>query len=235
MYDEDSLLPISLLQHLLYCPRRAALVLLEDAWAENIYTAEGRVLHERTHDPGTESRAGVRIARGLQMRSLKLGLTGKTDVVEFHKLPQAGVPEPASERLPPGVALPSAEGLWRPFPVEYKRGKLRREQAYEVQLCAQALCLEEMLNVAVTDGAIFYGKTARRMEISFDRTLREVTEASAVRLHGLLASRELPRCSYGKKCDKCSIRGLCLPKVTGSRRSVRSYVSQMVAAHSEGN
>jgi len=139
-YTEDDLIPISALQHFVFCERQCALIHIEQAWTENRLTAEGRLLHERVHDQGGESRAGVRIERGLPLRSLRLGLVGVADVVEFH---------------------PLSEGGWRPFPVEYKRGKPKRNACDEIQVCAQALCLEEMLGVRIPAGALFYGKTHR--------------------------------------------------------------------------
>ena len=130
MFTEDNLLPISALQHLLFCERQCALIHLERAWQENRLTAEGRIMHERVHEGGDETRRDVRIVRGLRLRSLALGLVGIADVVEFH-------------RAADGVAVPESAGTWRPFPVEYKRGRPKSEPWDAVQLCAQALCLEE--------------------------------------------------------------------------------------------
>lgn len=136
MFSEDDLLMLSALQHLSFCPRQCALIHIEQIWAENVFTAEGRVMHERAHDEDRrETRAGVRVERGMPLRSLKLGLIGKADVVEFHS----------------GLG---GKG-WTPFPVEYKRGKPKVDDCDKVQLCAQALCLEEMLGVAVPAGALF--------------------------------------------------------------------------------
>jgi CRISPR-associated exonuclease Cas4 len=164
MYNEDDLLPISALQHLLFCERRAALIYVESLWNENRFTVEGHHLHDRAHDSETEVRGNVRIARGLMLRSLRLGLSGKADVVEFHLV---------SDDNSNGTKLEGIQGLWTPFPVEYKRGRLRHEREFEVQLCAQALCLEEMLNVPIPSGALYYGKTARRLEVAFDESLRK--------------------------------------------------------------
>lgn len=220
MYDEDDLLPLSALQHLVFCERRAALIHLEGAWDENPATVEGRHMHDSAHDVGTESRGDVRIARALLLRSLRLGLSGKADVVEFHLL-TANEPEAS------GVALPGVSGRWRPYPVEYKRGRLRHERAYEVQVCAQALCLEEMLGVAVPEGALFYGKTARRLELSFDEQLRRETEAAAARLHVLFRLRSSPKPVYAKnKCRQCSLVDICLPRQVAASRSVDSYLAR---------
>ncbi len=221
MYDEDDLLPLSALQHLMFCERRVALVHLEHVWDENVATVEGQHLHERSHDAGTESRGDVRAARGLLLRSLRLGLSGKTDVVEFHEMPEGETG---------GAKLEGVNGLWRPFPVEYKRGRLRHEQSYAVQLCAQALCLEEMLGVTVPEGALFYGKTARRQAVVFDDSLRQETEKAAERLHELFRLRSTPKAVYVKnKCRQCSLVDVCLPKQTGTSRSVSQWLARATA------
>ena len=232
MFDEDDLLPLSALQHLLFCERRAALVHIEGVWAENVATIEGAHLHEKTHTTqSTEVRGDLRIASALCLRSLRLGLSGKADVVEFHRVKEFSLP--SQGLLAEGVSLPGVSGLWRPFPVEYKRGRLRHEKGYEVQLCAQALCLEEMLNVEVPAGAIFYGKTRRRYEVDFDHKLREETVAAAARLHKLARERKTPPARYEKKCEKCSLLNLCMPKAVTPRRNVRRYLSQAFSENHE--
>src|ERR1700693_673793 len=149
LFSEDELLPLSGLQHLQFCERQWGLIHIEQQWEENRLTAEGRILHERVHEAGTEARPGVVIARGLYLQSLRLGLTGQADVVEFHQ----------SEA---GVELPGRKGWWRSFPVEYKRGRPKANSCDEVQLCAQTLCLEEMFGTAIESGAFFYGMNRRR-------------------------------------------------------------------------
>jgi CRISPR-associated exonuclease Cas4 len=217
MYTEDDLLPISALQHLRFCRRRCALVHLEQLWAENRFTAEGNLLHRRVHDERDSTEAGVRVARGLRLASLRLGLFGVADVVEFHPC-DAAAPGDASNTDSPG----------RPFPVEYKRGKRKPEQTYRVQLCAQAVCLEEMLGVEVPRGALFFGKTRRRMTVEFDPALRQETERLADELHRLLDSGETPPPEPGAKCKSCSLHDLCMPrKLRG--RSARGYVTRSIA------
>jgi len=212
--SEDDLLPVSALADLVFCPRRAALHHLEGMWEENLYTIEGYFLHEKAHaPPPTESRGEIRVAWGLPLRSFRLGLSGKADVVEFHLTKETG------------VELPGLAGCWQPFPVEYKRGRLRREEGYLVQLCAQALCLEEMLKVEVPAGAIFYGQPKRRLEVVFDQKLRRQTEAAASQLHELFRSRQTPLAKYEKKCDSCSLIDLCLPKAGEASGRVRQYLS----------
>lgn len=206
-YSEDDLLPISALQHLVFCERQCALIHIEQAWDENRFTAEGRIMHERVHEVGEESRGNVRITRGVSLRSLRLGLIGKADVVEFYR---------------------EQGGVWRPFPVEHKRGKPKPDESDRVQLCAQALCLEEMLGAEVPSGALFYGRTRHRLDIGFDEALRAETEKAAEQLHGLIGSGTTPKPVYTKKCKSCSLMDRCLPQVLRGKRSVRSYLSQMV-------
>lgn len=204
IHGEDDLVMISALQHYAFCLRQCALIHVEQAWLENRWTAEGRILHERVHEQEVESRAGVRIERGLPLRSLRLGLVGVADVVEFH---------------------PLLGGGWQPFPVEYKRGKPKPEHCDEVQLCAQAICLEEMMEVEVLEGALFYGKTRHRHDVVFNPDLRRETEETAKRVRELLASGKTPKPVYEKKCKQCSLAEICLPNPLGRKRSVEHYLS----------
>jgi CRISPR-associated exonuclease Cas4 len=204
MFEDDDLLPISALQHLAFCERQWGLMYLEGQWRENRLTVQGRHLHERAHEGGHESRPGRRITRGLRLCSYRLGLTGQADVVEF-------------------------DGQGQPFPVEYKRGKPKPDDCDLVQLCAQALCLEEMLGAAVPAGAMFYGRPRRRMEVRFDDALRRRTEDLAARLHELTRAGVTPSARYEKKCRNCSLVDLCLPKTAGAGRSARGYLADMLA------
>jgi CRISPR-associated exonuclease Cas4 len=216
LFTEDDLLPLSALQHLLFCERQCALIHLEQIWVENPLTVEGRHLHERVDARHGESRGDLHVARGIPLRSFRLGLSGKTDLVEFHRLS-------AGEA---GALLSGHPGSWRPFPVEYKRGKPKTHRADEVQLCAQALCLEEMLGAEVPAGALFYGQTRRRQEIPFDSLLRELTEATAARLHGLISSGITPPPVREPKCDRCSLLEVCMPAAPA--RSARKYLEVAV-------
>ncbi|MDY6796007.1 MAG: CRISPR-associated protein Cas4 [Actinomycetota bacterium] len=228
MFSEDDFIPISSLQHLVFCERRAALIYLEGIWDDNPYTIEGIRLHERAHTYEAESRGEIRIVRGLPLRSLRLGLSGKADVLEFHDLTRYDCEQLAVEPCYDGIRLEGVEGIWRPFPVEYKRGKLRHEEAYEVQLCAQALCVEEMLEVSVPKGALYYGKTGRRLEVSIDEHLRKKTEAATERMHELISQALTPSACYSKKCDKCSLIDVCLPKATSKSIRVDSYIEGVI-------
>lgn len=211
-YTEDDLIPLSALQHLLFCERQCALIHIEQVWNENLFTAEGRIMHERVHKADRESRGEVRIEYGLPLRSLRLGLIGKADVVEFHLCAENSLRGPANR--------------WQPFPVEYKRGKPKRDNCDKVQLCAQALCLEEMLDVEVPCGALFYGKTRRRRDVDFDHALRQETEGAAKRLHGLIESELTPNPVFSPKCKSCSLFHVCLPKTIEKRHSAKQYLSR---------
>lgn len=204
MYAEDQLLPISALQHLLFCPRQCALIHVEREWAENRYTVEGSHLHEKAHTGGDEHRLNIRIARGLRIRSFSLGLSGQADIVEFE-----GKRGEETER----ITL-----------VEYKRGRPKGNDSDRVQLCAQGMCFEEMLSVSIGSGAIYYGARRRRTEVVFDCDLRERVRAAAVELHEMIDSQRTPPAQRSKKCDFCSLFSKCQPDVTHGRKSASRYV-----------
>lgn len=206
MFTDDELLPISALQHLLFCPRQCALIHTEQQWQENRLTIEGRQLHEKADSKKAESRPGVRIARSLQLRSFTLGLYGIADIVEFR--------QPAAT----------------PFPVEYKRGKPKDSPVDKVQLCAQALCLEEMLNIAVPCGALYYGRTRHRLDVAFDDSLRCLTIQTARDLHTLLSSGCTPPALREDKCDHCSLLNICMPRGPRQPRSAAAFIAQAIAA-----
>ncbi|MFA6566882.1 MAG: CRISPR-associated protein Cas4 [Victivallales bacterium] len=201
---EDSFIQLSALQHFIFCERQCALIHIEQVWQENRFTLEGQFLHEKADDQRARSQgANVKIEYGLLMKSLNLGLSGKADVVEFHK---------------------NQDGGWDPFPVEYKRGKPKENRCDEVQLCAQALCLEEMLGVKIPGGALFYGKTRRRKDVAFDEVLRNLTIDTIVRLHKFIDDRKTPAPVYEKeKCENCSFLETCMPKTM--RKSIEKYLA----------
>jgi len=203
---EADLLPISAIQHYAYCPRQCALIHLEGLWAENQLTVEGRHLHERADSGESRSRDGLRVARGLWIRSLGLALVGRADVVEF---PADGPPRP----------------------VEYKRGRPKSIDADRLQLCAQALCLEEMLGRAVPEGDLFYATVRRRETVAFDNALRAKTADAIAGTRAMLHSGTTPRAVYSRgKCDRCSLKNLCLPKGTGPTRSPQRYLARSLGA-----
>jgi len=202
-YGIDDLVFLSALNHYIYCPRRCALIHIEQIWTENLFTAEGRIMHDKVDTANREVRGKVRIEYGVPMRSLRLGLIGKADVVEFHK----------------------QGDKWIPFPVEYKRGKPKADDCDKVQLCAQTICLEEMLNVEIKEGALFYGQTRRRDDVIFDEKLRIETEDTARKVHALIESGITPKAEYSKKCKQCSLLNLCMPKVSNK---ASNYLAKVI-------
>ena len=184
---EEALIPLSALQHQLFCARQCALIHVEQLWAEDDATAQGRVLHETVDSGRNESRPGVRVVRGIALRSFALGVSGKADAVEF-----SGTPG-------------------RPFPVEYKRGKPKAHRADEVQLCAQAICLEEMFGLDVLEGALFYGETRRRQPVPFDAGLRALTAEVARAAGAMIRSGRTPGPVRTPACRRCSLQDLCQP------------------------
>lgn len=225
MYEEDDLLPLSGLQHLTFCERRWALVQIEGLWEENRFTAEGRLLHERAHSGEIESRPGVLVRRTLPLRSFRLGISGQADIVEFEPTRDTGN----------GVPLAGRNGLWQPFPVEYKRNRDRAgSNAFSVQLCAQAMCLEEMLGIAVPAGAVFDGTKRRRSPVEFSTELRRIVEHTAARMHELYGLRLTPPPVYTSVCEKCSMLELCQPRALTAWSSVDSYLTSALAPDGPG-
>jgi CRISPR-associated exonuclease Cas4 len=216
MFDEDDLLPLSGLQHLLFCERQWALIHIEQQWEENRLTQEGRLLHDRVHESGTEARPDLIVARSLRIRSFRLGLAGETDAVEFRRAAQVSANT---------VRLEGRSGWWAPFPIEYKRGRPKQDAWDEVQLCAQALCLEETYSVNIPAGALFYRKNRRRTPVAFDPPLRKRTEDLAARMHKLYSSKTTPPAVYAKKCENCSLIERCMPKMNTQRDSVARYLA----------
>lgn len=208
MYTEQQLLPISALQHLIFCERQCALIHVEQLWSENVFTVEGRQLHDKAHDGTTDSRGDLRITRSLWLKSHRLGLIGQADVVEF-----------------------SCDG--RVTPVEYKRGKPKKDDSDRVQLCAQAICLEEMLDITIPAGALFYGTRKRRTEVLFDDDLRQKTEEVTRRLRQMIDRRETPPAKREKKCEKCSLLQLCMPDAMRSEKGVAAWNATQFAALSD--
>ena len=211
MYPESDFVALSALQHIVYCPRQCALIHLEQIWSENTYTAEGREMHERVDDGKTSYRSGVCITRSELLRSAILGVSGVADVVEWHKL----------------------NNHEEPFPVEYKRGKPKQHDADKIQLCAQAICLEEMLSLHIPSGALFYGQTKRRLDVDFDNALREKTLLAAEGVHDLFRNGITPPPDPGPKCKLCSLKEECLPDVIVQSKSATTYLKKLLQTLSE--
>ncbi len=208
MEESDDLVPLSALQHYLYCPRQCALIHVERLWAENRQTAEGRLLHDRADTPQIERRHGVRTITAMPLSSAELGIAGVADVVEFR----------------------AEEGGEHPVPVEYKRGRPKAHRADEVQLCAQALCLEAMFGCRVEEGALFYGQTRRRQTVVFDDELRQLTLETIQATREMIRAGQTPTASYlAKRCDACSLIELCQPKLLGKRRDVEAWLREQIA------
>jgi CRISPR-associated exonuclease Cas4 len=185
------------------------LIHLEQQWAENKQTAEGRLLHERSDAPGAGRRRGVRTVTAMPLVSTSLGIIGKADVVEFLE---------AGER-------PVAH------PVEYKRGRPKAHRADDVQLCAQGLCLESMLGMTIAAGALFYGESKRRKEVAFDSELRELTKRIIQETRAMLEARRMPSAQYNpKRCDACSLIGICQPKLLSRKMDVSGWLKEQLEA-----
>lgn len=214
-YNEEDYLQLSGIQHFSFCRRQWALIHVEHLWRENVRTVEGDLLHERVHnDNKTEKRGDLLIVRGLPVKSRTIGVSGICDVVEFH-------------RSEAGVNLVGHDGKWLPFPVEYKRGVPKSIDADRLQLCCQALCLEEMLAIAVPAGALFYGEPRRREAVTFSSSLRENVRNAFEEMHEYLRRGYTPKVKTGPYCRSCSLNEICIPKLC-KNRSVATYVNNRI-------
>jgi CRISPR-associated exonuclease Cas4 len=203
---------LSGLQHFAYCRRQWALIHVEQQWNENERTIDGQLFHKRAHDSGaTEKRGDTIITRGLHIKSAVLGISGICDVVEFHK----------SED---GITLFSFDGKWQPYPVEYKKGEPKEHNADELQLCAQAMCLEEMLLCSIPEGSLFYGATRRRTPVRFTEELRAQVTSMVREMHELWEKGYTPKVKPQKGCNACSLKEICVPKLEKTKK-VSSYIA----------
>ncbi|HPU86401.1 MAG TPA: CRISPR-associated protein Cas4 [Candidatus Latescibacteria bacterium] len=211
MYHEDDWIQLSALQHYLFCPRQCALIHVDGLWAENRLTARGRVFHARVDSGEDEMRGDDHVVRSLNVYSREYGLSGRADVVEFK----------------------DANGNMVPYPVEYKSGMPKADECDAVQLCAQALCIEEMLGLPVPDAAIFYGKTRHRLKVVMDERLRTTTVAAIHAVHAMIEKRYFPDARYSKRCDNCSLVDLCMPRL--SERKTANYIDRMYRCDEEAS
>ena len=217
MYGEEDYLMLSGIQHFAFCRRQWAMIHIEQQWAENYRTTAGELMHKKAHDDASfEKRGDLLIIRGMRISSRNLGLSGQCDVVEFHQ----------DEN---GVSLFGYDGKWKPIPVEYKRGMPKENNADELQLCAQAMCLEEMLQVYVQDGYLYYGENRRRSHVDFTDSLREEVRNAAKEMHELFQRGYTPNVKPSKKCKACSLENLCLPKLQKTVK-VREYIEKGIKA-----
>lgn len=210
LYEEEDLLPLSGIQHFAYCERQWGLIHIEGQWVENLHTAEGRLLHKKVDDPFfIESRGKVKIVRSVPLVSRKLGLYGVADLIELHREPGH---RPANDFVI----------------VEYKKGKPKPDDRDEVQLCAQAICLEEMLGISLSNGSIYYGEIKRRQQVSLDTRLREHVHSLSVKMHSLFTTGTTPPAVKGKRCKGCSMVDVCLPKIGTIGRKTTTYIAVML-------
>ena len=212
-YKEEAFLQLSGLQHFQFCRRRWALIHIENQWADNYRTIDGAILHENAHDTDfRESRADRFITRGVSVFSRELGVSGQCDVLEYH-------------RGKNGIPLPGKEGLWQPYPVEYKRGRPREDTADALQLCCQAMCLETMLCCDIPEGAVYYGEIRRRTSVTFTEELRGQVRAMLEAMHQMYQRGYTPKAKPTKSCNACSMKELCLPKLM-KNSSVSAYLKR---------
>ena len=210
-YDEEDFLQLSGLQHFKFCCRQWALIHIENQWAENYRTADGRILHENAHNSEVSEQRGDRlITRDMRVFSATLGVSGACDILEFH-------------RGSTGIPLKGKTGLWQPYPVEYKRGKPKQDTEDALQLCGQAMCLEEMLCCEIPVGALYYGEIRRRTEVLFTPDLRLEVQKLLTEMHALYDRGHTPKVKPTKACNACSLKELCLPKLMRSK-SVETYL-----------
>ena len=215
-YPSEEWLALSGIQHFVFCRRQWALIHIERQWQENALTADGRIMHRRADDPFfTEKRKGVLIARSVPVSSPSLGLSGICDVVEFTASPE-------------GVQLPGREGRFLPAPVEYKRGKEKHDHSDEAQLCAQAICLEEMLAVSIPVAYLYYGRTRRRVTVELDEALRELVRKAAAEMHAYYRRGYTPRVKPSRACRSCSLADVCLPKLQDRATPASKYIQQQI-------
>lgn len=212
-YKEEDFLQISGLQHFQFCRRQWALIHLEQQWEENLRTVEGELLHQRAHDASQRERRGeLLITRDMRVFSVTLGISGSCDVVEFRK----------SET---GILLPGLEGKYQLYPIEYKQGSPRTDNANHLQLCAQAMCLEEMLCCEIPEGALYYGEIRRREKILFTEELRQEVKKAVEEMHQLYQRGYTPKVRPSKSCNACSLKDLCLPKLM-KKKLVKKYLRE---------
>lgn len=214
-YREDEYLMLSGIQHFKFCRRQWALIHIEQQWAENVHTVVGELMHKKAHDPYlTEKRKDVLITRALPVSSRMLGISGECDVVEFHKKND-------------GIKLHGHRGFYEIYPVEYKKGKPKESEEDILQLTAQVICLEEMFSTDISEGALFYGETRRREPVIITEELRKQVQEMVTEMHQYFERRYTPQVKYNKRCNSCSLKEFCLPKI-GKTSSARKYIDQLL-------
>jgi CRISPR-associated exonuclease Cas4 len=220
MYTDDEMLMLSGIQHFAFCPRQWALIHIEQLWADNRLTVEGNIMHSTVDDPFYIRKTNDIITlRSVGLVSKELGLYGISDVIEFYNV----------ELNDNSIKLPEYSGYWEPHPVEYKRGKEKNNHVDEVQLAAQIICLEEMYNIKIEYGWLYYGETRRRKKIGMSSELREVTKNFVKQMHLLFKVGQTPKASYTNHCDRCSLIDICIPEIS-KKQTVSSYLKKQFNA-----
>lgn len=229
-YDEKDYLQLSGLQHFAFCRRQWALIHVENQWAENVRTVEGQYFHKRAHDARYRERRGnVLTVRGISCSSSELGVSGQCDVLELHRV---DTEEASVNSEINGIPIADCEGLWVPFPVEYKKGTAKNTDADRLQLCCQGMCLEEMLCTDVPRGALFYGESRRRENVEFTHELRNRVRVALTEMHSCYERGHTPKAKPSKSCNACSLKDLCLPRITKTR-TVAQYIGDALAEDRE--
>lgn len=217
MYSEDDMLMLSGIQHFRFCPRQWALIHLEQQWNDNRLTIEGQILHKHVDDPFYRRKCGDRITlRTVNIASRELGLYGIADVVEL--LP--------SSSLENTISYSKYPGQWKPVVVEYKRGKPKKNEVDEVQLAAQTMCLEEIYAIHIPHGVLFYGEIRRRVDVNITDELRNIVRQCAKNMHEIFSTAVTPKAEYSKRCDNCSLKNICMPKIYRAYSSVETYLNK---------
>lgn len=213
IYLEDDFLMISGIQHYAYCKRQWGLIHIENQWESNVYTVRGDITHEKVDDPFImETRGDLIVSRSVPIYSSQFGCYGIADLLEYTKALS-------------GVKLEGREGYYKIYPIEYKVGKPKENEYDLVQLCLQALCLEEMYNVRIEEGAMYYAKIKRRVRVHFDEGLRNLTIWTINEMHEIIDDNRTPEGSYEAKCDHCSLYNVCLPKTVSKMKKVETYIN----------
>lgn len=216
MYNEEDFLQLAGIQHFSFCKRQWALIHIEQIWSDNVLTVTGNIIHERAHDElSHEKRGELLLSRGMPIKSYELGVSGACDVVEFHQSQD-------------GILLSQYDGFWKPCPVEYKRGSEKMIDADRLQLCAQAICLEEMFCCPIQYGYLFYNETRSREKVEFTDELRKTVKETFKEMHSYFEKRYTPKVKTGKQCNACSIKNSCIPKLNkniSAKEYINSYLN----------
>ncbi len=220
-YKEEDYLMLSGIQHFSFCRRQWALIHIEQQWDENLRTVEGNIFHKKAHDGySSEKRQDVIISRGMPVFSPALGISGVCDIVEFYRDDKKG------------ISLHGREGRYLVYPVEYKKGQPKEDEADILQLAAQAMCLEEMLGCEIEKGYLYYGEIRRRIEVGLDEHIRQQVRDTFEEMHHYYERRYTPKVKRTKACNACSLKDLCLPRLM-KERSVKEYISKRIEEESE--